>query len=200
MLTWPLRWKYGDRICIIGPQGSGKTRMLKALFTQKSHGVVIDAKQVKDEHWERVGKVTERIYGLRGGRYVWKASKEFITDADTQSKLFEQLLESGPRVVAIDEGFTLFPTHGTRLFGTQCRGKRVSFIFCCQRPSSVPLYFITDANFWIIFWLANDDDRKRVQHAVGRKIDWSVLQQNEYSFLVFDNRGRSIGPYKLPPP
>lgn len=195
-----MEWIYGDRICIIGPQGSGKTYVLKALCGQKSHVVVLDTKQDPKEHWEREGVVTEKLSGMRGGRFIWKASDDFIADANTQSKTMEQLLRSGPRVVAIDEGYAIFPTRGARLFGTQCRGKRVSFVFCVQRPATVPLYFITDANFWIIFWLANIEDRKRVEHAVGRKVNWDLLQREEYSFFVFNNKGRHAGPYRLRDP
>lgn len=200
MPSWPLDWKYGDRICIIGPSGSGKTRVLKALMRQKSNVVVIDTKDDKKEQWEREGVVKTKIEGLRGGRYIWKASDEFIADAASQSRTLQQLLHSGPRVVGCDEGYSIFATRGARLFATQCRGKRVSFIFCTQRPKNVPLYFVTDANFWIIFWLANEDDRKAVQHAIGRKIDWDTLQSNEYAFLVADNKGKVAGPYRLPPP
>lgn len=200
MPRWPLEWKYGDRICIVGPQGSGKTRVLKALIRQKSHVIVLDTKQDPKEQWDREGVVTQKVVGLRGGRYIWKASNEFIADARAQSAILEKLLHSGPRVIAIDEGYSIFPTRGARLFGTQCRGKRVSFIFCVQRPKTVPLYFITDANYWIIFYLANADDRKAVEHAVGQKVNWPLLQREEYSFYIYDGRGRVAGPFLLPDP
>lgn len=204
--SWPLDWKYGDRICIIGPSGSGKTRLEKSLIRQKSNVIVIDTKQDPKEQWDREGVVTERLEGLRAGRFIWRASPGFITTASDQSRVFETLLQSGPRVIVIDEGYSVMPTRGARLFATQARGKRVSFIFGAQRPATVVLFFITDANFWIVFWLANDDDRKRVQHAVGTravkdwKAFWDTLQAEEYSFCIFDNKGRMAGPYRLPDP
>lgn len=200
MLRWPLNWIYGDRICIIGPQGSGKTVVIKALMRQKSHVIVLDTKQDPKEHWEQEGVVTEKLSSIRGGRYIWKTSEEFITDIRVQSDTLRQLLKAGPRVIAIDEGYAIMPSRGAKLFGTQCRGKRVAFIFGVQRPKTFPLYFMTDANFWIVFWLANDDDRKAVEHAVGRKINWDVLQREEHSFYLFDNKGHAAGPYRLPDP
>jgi hypothetical protein len=199
--SWPLEYTYGDRICVIGPSGSGKTSALISLCRQKSNVVVLDTKQDDKDPWHKVGVATEKLTGLREGRYVWKASKDFITDADFQSRTFESLLASGPRVVAIDEGYSVFPTRGARLFATQARGKRVAFIFGTQRPCAVPLFFITDANYWIIFCLFSDDDRKRVEKSIGRgKIDWETLRKEEWSFMIFDARGRVAGPYRLPDP
>jgi energy-coupling factor transporter ATP-binding protein EcfA2 len=199
-VSWPLSWIYGDRICIIGPSGSGKTRLMKAVMKQKSHVVVIDTKQDSKEHWEREGVVTKKLAGLRGGRYIWKATDDFIADPADQSKVFEMLLKSGPRVVVIDEGYSIFTTRGARLFATQGRGKRVSFVFGTQRPRAVPVFFISDANFWIIFHLVKKEDQKVVEDAVGQKIPWDVLRKARYSFVIFNARGDMGGPWTLPPP
>jgi GTPase SAR1 family protein len=198
--TWPLKYKYGDRLCIIGPSGSGKTVLLKTLARQKRNVVVIDTKADKKENWDRVGLPTKNLFGLRGGRYVWTATPDFITNAADQSRTYEALLASGPRVVAIDEAYSTLPTRGLKLMATQGRGKEVSFLIGMQRPTGAPLYLLTDANFWFIFGLKLKDDRKRVEQAVGDSIDWDTLNREEFSFLIFDARGKSSGPYRLPPP
>lgn len=201
MPKWPLKYDYGDRICVIGPSGSGKTTVLGSLCRQKGNVVVLDTKQDrKEKTWPKVGIPTDKLLGLKSGRYVWKASNGFITDPDEQSITFENLLHSGPRVVAIDEGYSVYDTRGLRLFVTQARGKDVSFIVGIQRPARVPLFLFTDANFWIVFGLVLNDDRKRVEQALGRKIDWDTLQKEAWSFFIFDTRGKCGGPYRLPKP
>lgn len=194
-LGWPLRYKYGQRIAIVGPAGSGKTRVLKALCRMKRNVVVIDTKLA--ENWDSVGVDASTLIGKRAGRYVWHADEEFVTEAGVQSRLYRNLLHSGPRVVAIDEGYDALPSRGLKVLATQGRGKRVSLIVGMQRPTQLPLFLITEANYYVVFALRLPDDRKRIEAALGLHVNWDKLREQKFSFYLFDDQGRQAGPYRL---
>jgi hypothetical protein len=200
MISWPLKYTYGQRISVIGPQGSGKTVVEQTLLRQKDRVLVLDTKQDPKDDWKSVGVPIKKLGKLRPGRYIWAASKDFITDPDTQSQFFEKQLDNGPLVIGVDEAYHLFLTRGLRLLATQGRGKRVSLVSCMQRPRSIPLFLLSDANYWVVFNLQLDDDRKSVEKSVGHKIDWETLKANEHAFIVLDGKGGSGGPYRLPDP
>jgi hypothetical protein len=200
-ISWPLPWKYGDRLSIIGPSGSGKTELLKVLLRQKKRVLVIDSKQDPKDDWQSVGVEQKKLSGkLPPGRYVWPADRNYITEPDAQSVLFEKLLRAGPLAIGVDEAYHLYLTRGLRLLATQGRGKRVSLVCGMQRPRTIPLILLSDASYWFIFHLRLEADRKIVEQAIGTPLPWSALQRHEFSFVIVDTRGEIFGPIRLPDP
>lgn len=198
-LGWPLSWKYGDRIFVTGPSGCGKTTVAKSILRQKTNVIIIDTKRDPEDEFDDVGEeVTwSQLRKVRAGRYVWGASEDFVVDAKVQDRFFRSALHSGPRAYYVDELNNAIPTAGLKLFCTQGRGLKASLIGCAQRPSGILLNVVTDSNIYVIFWLKLDDDQKRMNTAVGEKIPWDRLQKVEHSFMIYNNKGKSAGPFIL---
>lgn len=201
-IQWPISWTYGDRLFITGPSGSGKTTVAKAILVQKSNGVIIDTKNSGEDGFEEIAEpVTWRdLKKVRAGRFVWAASEDFIVDAKVQDRFFRGALRGSGRWFYVDEAFNLIKTPGLKIFLAQCRGMKVSPIIGAQRPSGIPLGVVNDSNLYIVFNLALDDDRKRMQTAIGRKIPWEQLEGTEHSFMIFNNKGGVGGPFVLADP
>lgn len=200
IITWPVKWKYGDRIFYTGPSGCGKTTVLKSMFVQRANGLFIDTKHSEEDGFDEIGVVIDggQMRRIREGRFVWRAERDFILEKETQSKFFFAALDSGPRALGIDEGYNLLNSPGEKLFVTQCRGKKVSLLIGAQRPSGLSLHIVFNANYYVVFYLPNDDDRDRIEKATGHKdIPWAKLQKAQHSFMVYNDRGDVGGPFKL---
>lgn len=212
MIDWPIKWKYGDRIFITGPSGCGKTTIFKVLLKQRGNVLLIDTKHSDEDGFDEIGDdvTTSQMRRIREGRFVWKADRDFILNPNVQSDFFFAALDTGPRAIGVDELYNLLQTPGEKLFVTQCRGKKVALIGGAQRPSGLSLDIVFNAKYYIVFFLPNDDDRKRVEEAVGRSrkrgtdvesmgnpIPWGKLLKQQHSFMIYNDRGEEGGPYRL---
>lgn len=196
-ISWPPRIAYSERVCIVGPSGSGKSLLAKSLLRTKKNVLIIDSKHSED--WSDVGEYisTKELGAIRGGRWVWKASEEYVVEQDVQSDLFRALKNTGNRITYVDEAYDIIPGQGIKILATQGRGKKAGLWVATQRPSHVPLFLVSEANWYFIFHLRLDDDRKRMESVVGAKIPWDRLMTTRYSFFVYRDDGRCGGPFRL---
>ena len=83
--------------------------------------------------------------------------------------------ERGNTFTYIDEVTTIIP-HAQRYpmylraIYTQGRGRRCGILTATQRPSGIPLYFSTEAGRFWKFFLANEDDQKRMAQYMGPEV------------------------------
>ncbi len=191
------RIKPGESICIVGPKGSGKTVLAKTLLLARRNAVIIDTKL--DEKWSAIGmKIPEqKLFAVKGGRYHWPASNEFVLDKNVQDAVFRQLLAMGHRVVYIDEAYDLQLSGGLKLVATKGRSRKLGIWISTQRPCHIPLFLFSEAQHFFVFYLRLKRDRARIEEATGMEIPWDRLQKWKYSFLYVREDGQIIGPIQL---
>ncbi len=187
----------GESVFIVGPKGSGKTVLAKVLLLSRRNAIVLDTKLI--ERWGKVGvRVAEKnLLQLRGGRFHWPASHAFILDKDVQDAIFRGLLANGHRTLYVDEAYDLQLSGGLKLVATQGRAIKLGLWISTQRPSHIPLFLISEAQHFFIFYLRLKRDRERVEEATGVRIPWERLQRWRHSFLYVSERGGLLGPIKL---
>jgi energy-coupling factor transporter ATP-binding protein EcfA2 len=196
MFSWP-KIKRSDRVAIIGPSGSGKTVLAKALLRNRRNVLVVDTKAI--EKWHSVGRVvsTKELTRIRGGRFVYTVPPSFLVTPAEQSAFFTALLHARNRAVYVDEIADMLPTHGLKILATQGRAANVGLWTGTQRPYSVPLYTITEAQHFFIFGLRLERDQARVEQAVGAKLPWAELRSKKHFFVYVNEAGEVSSPQKL---
>ncbi len=189
--------KPGESVCIVGPKGSGKTVLAKTLLLSRRNALVIDTKLI--ERWERIGvRITpQQLLNVRGGRYHWPASDDFILDRDVQDVTFRRLLKSGHRVLYIDEAYDLQLSGGLKLVATKGRASKLGLWVSTQRPCHIPLFLISEAQHFFVFYLRLARDRARIEEATGMELPWDRLQKWRHSFLYISETGKVLGPIQL---
>jgi hypothetical protein len=195
-----------DRAVYIGPTGSGKTELARALEIQFDNLIVVDPKH----------------------RFSWnEASTRYSRTAYTLKELVTHLREieekrSGAPVIyrppsdhllpkniaQLDEVYRIAYERGsTRVynddFGACCQfgasnvGNYLPNWFKCatlgrqrfvglgasiQRPANVPLVSMSESDYRVTFYLRMRNDQRRAEELCG-PIDWRFLAQNEFSFV-----------------
>lgn len=196
--SWP-KIRYDQSVAIIGPKGSGKTLLMKALLRTKQNAVVCDTKLLED--WSDVGEIVkgDDVYRIRSGRFVYRADEKFLIDDDTQSRLFLALLRAkGPRIVAIDEALDIMDTHGIELLAKQGRAAKVSLWAGSQRPFRIALYMLSEADHFFVFSLALKRDRERMEEVMGgAEIPWADLRSKQHHFIHYSPGGKVSEPTLL---
>ncbi len=187
----------GERVFIVGASGSGKTIVAKVLMSMKRNVMIVDTKKV--ERWDGVAlRISERKLGeVQSGRFYWPTSRAFIVDGRVQDAIFEAWLDAGHRVVYVDEAYDLIPGIGIKLVATQGRAHKLGLWVSTQRPSHIPLFLISEAQHFFVFYLRLKKDRQRVQDATGVVIDWDSLRRVKHSFVYIQENGTSSPVMKL---
>lgn len=168
----------GSRTFIGGKTGTGKTtlsiRLLEAMCNKQSL-VIIDPK----------------------GNYPWPHDAVLVTNAqelnanntepviivrpqlgEDNFEFYDQVIQwvylRGNTILYIDELYLL--RNGTRyppsllLICTTGRTQGITFIAGAQRPSLIPLVVMSEAEYFFIFRLNMEEDRKRLSKIVDRKM------------------------------
>lgn len=186
---WPTM-RRSDRAGFLGPTGSGKSELLKAVLVAQTDAIVIDTKQTED--WTAIGEIVgERdVYRCRGGRFIYRVEPDFLIDETRSERFFRWALHAGRRVIAIDELLDIPPSPGLKILSTQGRSAGVGLWVATQRPHGIPLYALTETQHTFTFGLRLKRDRERVEEAVsGAAIPWDYLAKHDHSFVYIDKRG-----------
>lgn len=198
------------RVCIIGPTGSGKTQLARALLVTRRNAIAVDTKRTED--WSEFGPVVygEEIYRAKAGRFAFAVPGEFLVDETLPERFFRWALRNRNRVIYCDELLDIMPVPALKILATQGRSANVGLWTATQRPSGVPLYTISEAQHYFIFYLRLPQDRERMEIATGTEIPWSMIGpgecadpecpecvQKQFSFFYVNERGTIFGPAKL---
>lgn len=174
-------WRQGEHVSIIGPTGTGKTRLALRLIeyrTQLStswHSVVLGTKPrdstlsglLRRDRWHRIREWPP----APGRRRVvlwprWRGPKDTPAQHDTFAAALDAMFAGGGWCVFADE--VSYLTHQLGLtpqlehVWQQGRSLGLSLVAATQRPAWVPRLLYSEATHVFIFRLADEGDRKRI--------------------------------------
>lgn len=177
---------YSDqRVFIAGKTGSGKTLLAMSLLYTARRLLVIDSKDgLQDWNLEDLKNIKQidsrKDYRLR------------VVDDEKAIEALERLYDVGNGVVYIDELTALVPTskEPPRSFTniwSRGRSRNIGAWASTQRPKSIPLLTISEAEHFFIFRLQLEADRQRVAEVVGEFALKPVRDKHGFYYYNVDN-------------
>lgn len=182
--------KPGQRVAVFGRSGSGKSYWTRWLMLRsRMSWIVLDTKH--DPGFDAMRLVNglpnpDRLLRLWGeSRIIVARPKPQENSPRFLDAYLGALHESYDGFgVCIDEvyQFALGSKPGPGLTGlvTRGRARKQSVIMGSQRPSWVPRFVYTEANYMAVFQLTISDDRKRIRDMTGRDEVFTTLPPREW--------------------
>lgn len=178
-----------ERIIIVGKTGTGKTTLARYITTATRRLMVIDSKGSLGK-WDLEPFDDESLERLRSGKEPVRARvlKPPESGREFYAEVFKEIYDAGNVVVYIDELFAVVPP-GSRApeYMTACytRGREfgVGVWASTQRPSSIPLIAISEAEHFFMFRLTLAEDRKRMSEFMGEAVLRPIRDRHGFYYV-----------------
>jgi len=190
--------KSSERVFICGKTGSGKTTLAKYLLFPAKHLIVIDGKDSQDlrEEWN----LTDY---RKGDLDKIKTGKDFrirlVNNMEDIITVLNVAYEYGYCLIYIDEVTATIPpqTKPAPIFNdiwTRGRSRKIGGWSNTQRPTQIPLFFLSEAEHDFVFRMNLENDRKRMADIIGKK----VLEppKDKYGFFYYNLNDDKLSYYK----
>lgn len=200
-----IKIKVGDRWCIVGGTGSGKTVLCRQLINILHNAtagrvpiVIIDSKIVGDFNaYEARKDLTQVIRGNNAAAVVKNYMKKSITIWRPESDDFEQYEEllrgiylngrnkNQPCIIVIDElssicnGAGKAPKHW-EVLNKQGRAMHIGMLNLTQSPSYIPTSLMRQATHLIRMHLNDEYDILKLSRVMGREVE--SHPEDDYGF------------------
>ena len=194
-------WQQGQHVTMIGPTGSGKTTMIRAILSRRDY-VVFAATKPKDstiDLLESEGFTVVRKWSPRFDRQVLWPKIERMGDLSVQRKeiglMMEDAYQQGGWTVVLDE--LRYVTDHLRLkqhvqlLLLQGRSLGVSVVSGSQRPRHVPLEAYSQAQHLFLWQTSDRQDLRRIREFSGRIAESTV--QGAMSSITDDHACLYLG-------
>ena len=214
--TFPLP-RLDQRVAIIGPEGSGKSILMRDLLTNYPTFIIVDAK--RDWSWGAIGKADPKRFrymsttvdGVRKileeirrnnstEHVVYRPAWAHVRDG-TVDRIALLALQRRNTGLCYDEAeaVTRYDKYIEFFEQAVMQGRSLCVPVWCgtKRPTRVPLNILAASNARFIFNLRMAHDRVRAEEICGGdSIPWDQLRKEEHSFIYSDDR-ETIGPLRV---
>lgn len=180
-----------ERVALVGKTGSGKTTL--ALFLTKSlrRLVVFDPKGTLNtptwrlEDWSQKG-----IQQLADGEPIRMRVPAPLSG--NWEPYFAEIFSIGNCAVYIDEVYGVVPPQtkpGPMFTALYTRGRELNLgvIAATQRPTWVPLFVLSEAEWLFVFRLQLQIDRNRMSEIAGPALLPPIPSEDEFGFYVYNS-------------
>jgi len=188
--------KSNDRVFITGKTGSGKTTLAEHLLITAKRLIVIDGKDGLGDQWNL------KDY-TKGDLNKIKYSEEYrirlVNNMEDILTVLNVAYEFGNCIIYIDEITATIPpkSNPPSIFvdiWTRGRSRNIGAWGNTQRPTAIPLVFLSEAEYFFIFRLNLEGDRKRVADIVGKKVLSPPV--DKYGFFFYNLDSNELRYYK----
>lgn len=191
-----------ERMGIVGMTGSGKSYFARYLLYNVPRLIVLDPKgTMKLDEW-RLKRVTPGgLRDLARGRPARLHIPPFTND-DQWEEMFLAIMKLRNVTVYIDELYAIGPAQGSEgLKAIYTRGRElgIGVVAATQRPTWIPLFALSEAEWLAMFRLQLEEDVQRMSKLIGPE---AYTPLPEHQFILYHNSGgakhfREISPVGL---
>lgn len=186
-----LEIRASERVALVGKTGSGKTTLALYLTKSLSRLVVFDPKgtlwvpEWRLEDWSKEG-----LQRLAEGESVRLRIPAPLNN--NWEPYFTEIFSIGNCVVYIDEVYGIVPPGakpGAMFTAMYTRGRELNIgvIAATQRPTWVPLFVLSEAEWLFVFRLQLQADRNRMAEIGGPELQEPIPAIDEYGFYVYNS-------------
>lgn len=173
-----------DRVAVFGQTGSGKTILSMTMLYKIKRLLVIDSKDSLSK-WDLTDWDNSSVDKIREG----ETFRLRVVDDDTAIKALELIYKYGNAIVYIDEVNAIIPPrkNAPQVFvdiWQRGRERNIGAWAASQRPVSIPLIFLSEAQHLFIFRLNNEDDRKTAAGYSDKRVKIKVVDR--YGFYYYN--------------
>lgn len=206
--------KINDRFCVIGPTGSGKTELVRALLKPMPNVIVIDPKhcftwnEFAPRYMRTATHLRELLATLReledrnsDAPVIYRPPAEDLLPKNIGNldQVYRIALERGHTHVYNDD-FAFMTAGGANNFQdripywmrtvTTGRQRGVGASASFYRAFGIPLFAMSESDIRIVFYMRMEEDRARAERLCG-PIDWEYLGRHDHSFVWATDKNSS---------
>lgn len=162
-MTTGITIKENERVLIVGKTGSGKTYLSRLLLSHVQRLIVVDSKFRLDD-WSST--IVEKLPVQLPARF------RYVLRSDDLDQVGDQLASFEDYYLYIDELYAVFPSPAKMLpawrsLWTRGREAGIGIWAGVQRPVSIPLVTLSEAEHYFVFRLNLREDRDRMSAVCG---------------------------------
>jgi hypothetical protein len=176
--------KIGQRGIILGKTGSGKSVLAKRMIESYPGLIVIIDPKATFKYRSELVESAEDFKSAEGRVLTVRLDPDIKNQTEEYNKILKEVYYEGNTLLYIDELYGLsennrtYPSYLNAIY-TRGRELNITILAASQRPTWIPLFCLSESEYFYVFQLTMEKDRKRVAEIVSP--DFSEASTN-YDF------------------